>query len=521
MPRAIELSEAPSAAWRPAPPQSEVDVCLIVEGCYPYRRGGVSNWVDTLLRDQPDVSFTLISIQPPGTEATPLYALPPNLRAMWRLQLGGRARHWREPRAGASLGELAAALIEFCRIGGVAPLRRVSALTRATARGDDGAIVGIAGSRLGWEIACTMYREIAPSVSFRDFYWSWRALIGGLFEILACPLPPARIFHTASTGFAGLLAARAALETGRPALLTEHGIYTNERLIEVLAADWLSDDIDLSLSVDDRRVDLRSFWTDCFESYARTCYQASSAIIGLFSANQAFQRELGADPAKLRVIPNGVDWRSFAELPTPAADARPTVALIGRVVPCKDIKTFLFAVRSARERVADLCALVLGDVEEDAAYAAQCRRLADELGLAGCVEFTGVVDVRSFMPRLQVVVLTSLTESQPLAILEAGAAAIPCVATDVGACREMLLGVPKRANEGHPGGIVTRPLAPLEIADAIVTLLADPDLRRRCGRALQARVRRHYDRDGVRRAYAALYHGYCRAPHPSAAGAME
>jgi polysaccharide biosynthesis protein PelF len=514
--------EADRADWTKAhgllPPLQEldgeeVDVCLIVEGCYPYRRGGVSNWVDTLLRDQAARTFAVIAIQPPEIEPAPLYPLPPNVRSLRRLELGGRAsaRRWAEPQSDAA-GELTDALVDFSRNGGLRTLMRVAASARAAAGQSPDVLAGLVDTRLGWEIACRMYRETAPSVSFRDYYWTWHALFGGLFAVLACPLPRAAVFHAASTGFAGLLAARAAIETGRPALLTEHGIYTNERLIEVLMADWISDDIELSLSVHDRRVSLRSFWIGCFESYARACYEASSVIVSLFSDNQAFQRELGAEPAKLRMIPNGVSWRDFAELPVASADAPPTVALIGRVVAFKDIKTFLFAVRLAREALPDLKAFVLGDLQEDAAYATQCQTLAHELGLADCVAFTGTIDVARTLPRMHVMVLTSLTESQPLAILEAGAAGVACIATDVGACREMLLGSRERVNDGDPGGIITRPMAPKEIADAMVSLLTDHDLRGRCGKALQARVRRYYDRDHVREAYAALYAAYCDAP---------
>ena len=497
-----------------------VDVCLIVEGCYPYRRGGVSNWVDSLLRDQAARTFAVISIQPPDIEPPPLYSLPPNVRSLRRLELGARAgaRRWAEPQPAAA-GELTDALVDFSRSGGLQTLMRVAASARMAARQSTDALAGLVDTRLGWKIACRMYRETAPSVSFRAYYWTWRALFGGLFAVLAFPLPRAAVFHTASTGFAGLLAARAAIESGRPALLTEHGIYTNERLIEVLMADWISDDIELSLSVHDRRVDLRSFWIDCFESYAGACYEASSVIVSLFSDNQAFQSDLGAEPTKLRVIPNGVSWRDFADLPVASNDAPPTVALIGRVVAFKDIKTFLFAVRLTREALPDLRAFVLGDLEEDAAYAAQCQTLAQGLGLADCVAFTGNIDVAPMLPRLHLMVLTSLTESQPLAILEAGAAGVACITTDVGACREMLLGSRDRGDDGDPGGIITRPMAPKEIADAMVSLLTDHDLRRRCGKALQARVRRYYDRDHVREAYAALYDAYCDTPSAAAATA--
>ena len=54
--------------------------------------------------------------------------------------------------------------------------------------------------------------------------------------------------------------------------------------------------------------------------------------------------------------------------------------------------------------------------------------------------FTGRVNLLEYLGKIDVVVLTSLSEAQPLVILEAGAAGVPVVATDVGACGEMILG---------------------------------------------------------------------------------
>ena len=400
------------------------------------------------------------------------------------------------------------ALTDFAKWGGLRSLARVIKLFRSSAASDSNSLLRLAQTKGGWEIACRMYRDLAPNVSFRDFYWAWRSLFGGLFAVLAHPLPDAGVFHAVSTGFAGLLAARAVIETGRPALLTEHGIYTNERLIELIMADWISDDIELSLSMEDERVSLRSFWIECFESYARTCYEASAAIVSLFPENQIFQRELGADASKMRIIPNGVRWQDFAHLSAANNKAPPTVALIGRVVPFKDLKTFLFAIQLARKEIRGLKAFVIGDLDEDPGYSKECRELAFSLQLSDCIEFTGTAGILEALPRLHVAVLTSLTESQPLVILEAGAAGVPCIATDVGACRELLLGRPERLEDDNPGGIVVPAFAANAIAHAIVQLLDDSALRHRCGDTLRRRVRRYYDRNCVQEAYAALYKEY-------------
>jgi polysaccharide biosynthesis protein PelF len=295
-------------------------------------------------------------------------------------------------------------------------------------------------SPMAWQIVRRMYDRTMPYSSFLDFFWAWRALLGGLFATLEFPLPKARAYHTISTGYAGVLAARAAIETGRPAVLTEHGIYTNERRIELLMADWVADTVDKGHALDDPRVDLRDMWIQAFEGYARTCYEACTDVVTLYEDNQRAQRVQGATDKQLSVIANGIDLARFAKLKLAADDARPTMALIGRVVPIKDVKSFIAAAHLLKARIPTLHALILGPTDEDPEYFAECERLVRDLNVAETVEFTGTVNIVDFMERIHVCVLTSLSESQPLVILEAGAARIPFVATNVGSCREIIEG---------------------------------------------------------------------------------
>src|SRR3546814_12739069 len=85
--------------------------------------------------------------------------------------------------------------------------------------------------------------------------------------MLLAPLPKARVYHTLSTVFAGLLAARAAHETGHPAFITEHGIYMLERQIEIMMADWIGDQIETGLTLDREGHDLRDLWLAVFQTY--------------------------------------------------------------------------------------------------------------------------------------------------------------------------------------------------------------------------------------------------------------
>jgi glycosyltransferase involved in cell wall biosynthesis len=373
-----------------------------------------------------------------------------------------------------------------------------------------------------FELLRHMYERSVPHGSFLQYFWSWRALVGGLLAVLRAPLPAARCYHAVSTGYAGLMLARAVHETGRSGLLTEHGIYTNERRIEIAMAPWLADLRPPSLAVEKPHRDLRDVWLDAFIGYSHCCYEHSAEIITLHQGNQPLQLRDGAAPERLRLIPNGVDLSAFAGLSRQLSPHRPTVALIGRVVPIKDVKTFLRAVHLLGPLLADrlpgLQALVLGPTDEDPAYHAECLDLVEHLGLQAVVRFGGQVRLADHLGDIDVVVLTSLSEAQPLVLLEAGAAGLPCVATDVGACREILEGRPDEQPPLGLGGIVTPLADPRATAAALASLLLDPDRAARCGAALRERAARDYSLEGVQAAYRTLYRRHIDAPVGMPAG---
>ncbi len=490
---------------------SEADVCLIVEGAYPYVSGGVSAWMHGLIRRQPDLRFCVVAILPEPPAPPAKYSALPNLAALHHLYLselhgnGG----WRRPRS-FDQAEFDRAVDVFLSAGGLPELAKIirllAPLVKARRTAD------LLDSTLAWNLVCDLYDREMPHESFLHFFWAWRALFGGLVATLSFPLPPARVYHTVSTGYAGLLAARATVETGRPALITEHGIYTNERRIEILQADWIVDTVDKGFAIRDPRRDLRDFWSVAFESYARTCYQACAEVITLHGANQSAQALHGAAQARMKIIPNGVDYHALSRLPQASPDDPPTVALVGRVVPIKDIKTYLQAIRVVRTELPDVVALVMGPTDEQPDYYEECKALVADLGLSDAVRFTGQVEVTHYFPYIHVNVLTSVSESQPLSVLEAGAAAIPTVATDVGACREILFGRHDEQPALGDGGILTDVASPEQTAAAIVALLRDHDRRQRLGRAMQERVKRHYHLEIVDGAYATIYQRYMEAP---------
>jgi glycosyltransferase involved in cell wall biosynthesis len=174
------------------------------------------------------------------------------------------------------------------------------------------------------------------------------------------------------------------------------------------------------------------------------------------------------------------------------------------VVPIKDVISFIQACNLAMADVA-LDVRIIGPTGEDPAYVCRCLTLVETLGLASSVVFTGPRPAHLIYSDLDVVVLTSFSEGQPLVILEAYAAGLPVIATDVGACREMIEGRSAADRLLGPSGVVTRVGTAGETAAALVRLARDPALRRRLGMAGRKRVLGFYRRQDMIESYRGLY----------------
>ena len=112
------------------------------------------------------------------------------------------------------------------------------------------------------------------------------------------------------------------------------------------------------------------------------------------------------------------------------------------------------------------------------------------------------------------IALTSISEAQPLVILEAGAAGIPVVATDVGACREMIMGARNENPNLGAGGAVVPLSSPSAVAEALQRLLTDRKYYTACSKSIAERVKRYYRKADQYEAYAELYHGLIESTEP-------
>jgi glycosyltransferase involved in cell wall biosynthesis len=483
------------------------DVALILEGTYPYVAGGVSSWVHQILCAHPRRRFALLHIGPqPDSYRDPLYQLPANVTALVEVHCRGGDR----PAAPAA---------PRSRVTGrpsrvLAALRRLhlddqvdDALLGDLAAGDLSIAEFLHGPAAFALLRDELYQRLSPDAPFMDFFWHVRAMHIPLLRLLAAPCPPAAVYHAVSTGYAGLVGAIASLRTGAPLVVTEHGLYARERELELSRARWIRDVLGSGVAVA-RPSPLRRIWSHYFRMLSRIAYHRASHLLTLSEANRAKQLADGADPRKTMVVPNGVDQDRFRVEPVPGqrdgAAERLRVGFVGRVVPVKDVLTLIRAVDLARAAI-DLEVWIIGPEDEDPGYAQRCHALVRRLGLSDRMRFLGPQKVATMYPQLDLLALTSLSEGQPLVMLEAYAAGLPVVATDVGACRELIEGGDERDRALGASGIVTRVASPAETAAAFIRLARDPELRLAMGRAGRARVEARYQLHQVIERYDSLY----------------
>lgn len=257
----------------------------------------------------------------------------------------------------------------------------------------------------------TMRREIEPLSDLRTL----RALTG----LMRAFRPHVVHTHTAKAGFVGRLAARL---TGVPVVVHTfhghvfHGYFgpAKTRLfveLERLAARGS----DVILTISERlRDDLLAYRI--------------------------------APPEKIRVVPLGLPLDSLRDLDDLRGGLRRElgvstgtrlVGIIGRLVPVKHHELFLAAARRVREEMPGTHFVIVGDGERRA----ELEGLVREMGLAGAATFTGWRgDLPAIYADLDALVISSHNEGTPVSIIEAMAAGVPVVSTDVGGVADVLRG---------------------------------------------------------------------------------
>lgn len=376
-------------------------VTLVVEGTYPAHIGGISTWVDSLIRACPDTLFEVIRIGPLPPRDTWAFSIPENVTS-------------------------------------VVAVDAPTDLVRTPPE--------------GWA------RSVAEH------------------------LPRPDLVHTAGTGLAGALGL-AFKRRGASLIVTEHASYVEELRLGTLLLE------------SGQRVPpaQRDAYIQLFATLRDACYAQADLLTSLFEQRRQLQVMYGAASPKTLTIPNGV--RAPA-LRTAGAVRPMTLGFVGRIATIKDPLAFIDVVESAATERPGLRGIMFGPIDCDAAYA---RRFRDRVEASASVDWRGAVPADEAFSQIDVLVLPSQSEAQPLAVLEAMARAIPVITTPVGDVRRMI----EHPQHGRRAGIVAA--SPETMVEPILQLADHAALRRRLGAHGRDRVRRFYSMDATASAYQRAY----------------
>lgn len=461
-------------------------ICFICEGSYPFVAGGVSSWLHELVMNMPQHEVIIWAIGAQEKQrGRYAYTMPANIVAIQDVYLDAvmnepmkqrhRSNRLTEGQQAALREMLSCGTPDWSVIFSMFFNNRQKSLEFLLSRDF---------LKLLEEICAKDY----PYAGFTDYFWTIRSMFLPLLYLLGGQLPEADLYHSVSAGYAGVLGAMAAAHYKKPYVLTEHGIYTREREEEILRTDW----------VPPQFMDL---WINMFYMFSHCAYDAADCVTALFHRASLIQQEIGCPPGKCSVISNGIHSERFLNIRQKEEDGWVDICAVVRIVPIKDIKTMLYAFSSLSAQRERVRLHILGPREEDDTYYQECLQLTHDLELDR-VLFPGRVDVKAYLEKIDFTILTSISEGQPLAVLESMAAGKAVVTTDVGSCRELLEGVDDAYGKA---GLCVPVMHQSALTEAMLTLCDDAGLRKQMGANGQKRVTALYGYDKMLGKYLRIY----------------
>jgi glycosyltransferase involved in cell wall biosynthesis len=486
-----------------------LSVLMTTEGTYPYSAGGVSTWCDALLRNTPDVRWSLLPLMMnPHVEQQ--FDPPENVRRiinvpLWGIeepsefssdipfgQLHDRKQRTTEeaiareflppfrellrvicvdPSASATLGRVFVSLEDYFRTYDYnetwksrAVWRTFKADVEEFSRAQD-----VREARPGPEHQLPTIFDLTECLR-----WLYHFLI-----VLNVRVPKTSVTHATAAAFCGIPCITARVRRGTPMILTEHGVYLREQY--------------LFLSRFRRLFFCKQFLMNLITAVVRANYHFADVVAPVCHYNTRWEVAHGTPQQKIRVIHNGVDPDYFAASPKLRGELH--VAATARIDPLKDIETLLRVAARLKSTHPRVRFTVHGAVADESYYR-RCLALRRHLGVEDTVDIgSATTDVVAAYRDADVVLLTSISEAFPYSVIEAMSCEKAVVASDVGGVSEALEGC----------GVLVKPRDDERFAAEVSRLLDDAHLRLRLGTKARARVLEEFRLDHTVARYLDLY----------------
>ncbi len=315
---------------------------------------------------------------------------------------------------------------------------------------------------LGRVRADPMYREM----TLREALVNYQVLQKSM-QVLSVRLPKVDVVHSSLAWLPAFLGVTAKLEDGSALMLTEHGVAFRELLLYYNTFVYSETS--------------KVFWTVFTRNVVRTIYNKADLIVPVCNANRTWEMKLGADPARIRVIYNGIEVEKFRPLEAQKSE-RPTIVSVARISIFKDIVALIQATSRVKQSIPNVRCLLFGDSTEPDYYE-KCLNIVKRMKLEGSFYFMGGTrEPERAYALADVVAFSSITEGFPFAVIEAMACGKAVVATDVGGVNEALSGC----------GLLVKSRDSNALAEAILRLMGDPQLRTELERNALLRARSEF-----------------------------
>lgn len=452
----------------------KLKVMISTEGTYPFSYGGVSTWCDVLVRQLPSVDYIVYSVIM-NPYVSQKFELPPKT-ALIKVPLWGTedaSEHLVKPFHEVYLAK---------RQTNQSIIRQdflplfISLVEQVLALHKDSLLFSQTLYNLYRYFQIYDYRDTFKDETTWDIYKKillrvssnpvnrlpWPSVfdliqslgwIYRFFTVLNTPVPKVDVAHSAAAAFCGIPCVLSKMENRTPFLLTEHGVYLREQYLAVNRLNYSPY--------------LKAFLIRLVSSITNLNYYMADQISPVCSYNTRWEKEMGVEASRIQVIYNGVDDNRFLPIYKENSE-NPMVVTIARIDPAKDLITLLRAAAKVRSQISGAKFFIYGEPTV-AKYYEECLEVRRSLGLEGAVIFAGHTnDIPGVLGQADLVALSSMTEAFPYSVVEAMMAGKAVVATDVGGVEEAL----------GDCGVVVPPRQPEEMAQAIVKLLKDTDLRR-------------------------------------------
>ncbi len=457
---------------------SRIKVVWTGEGTYPYVTGGVSTWADILMHELKNIDFTLIPIQMhPFVKLK--FDIPPNVVDIINVPLWGTEEPIEYIRQ-IDFSIIYEAKIKTQVSNNIQKLEPILILVldHIYRKKNDLEALGDAiyefyeyfhkydyyetfRSEEVWNIyrgyILNHYKDIKEDLpTVFDMIEGLRYLYRFFISLLP-HLPEAHIYHSSAAAFCGLSCIVAKKKFNSKFLLTEHGVYIREQY--------------LAASRNLMPIRTKEFMMGLITLVSKLNFYYADIIAPVCDYNSRWEVEWGVDKNKIHTIYNGIDTIKFKNMNIQKDEQRPTVVMVARIDPLKDIETFIKTADIVSKEISDVLFKLYGPIVDEKYYH-KCESLVKELGIENNFEFAGLTNSpESAYNEGDVVMLTSISEAFPFVVIEAMACEKVVVSSDVGGTKEVLEGF----------GYVIKPKDYQEFADKVIYILKNPDIAQEMG----------------------------------------